>query len=118
VIDRTVADCLFCKIVRREIPVKEITRTIDAVVFYDITPQAPTHALVVPTRHAENLGDFIAMAEPSEVGDLFALASATGRAASPAGYRVVVNEGKEGGQTVFHLHLHVLAGRPMTWPPG
>jgi histidine triad (HIT) family protein len=118
VIDRTVPDCLFCKIVRREIPVKEITRTSDVVVFYDVTPKAPTHLLVIPARHADNLGDFVTLAEPSEVGDLFAVASAAGRAASPNGYRVVVNEGADGGQTVFHLHLHVLAGRPMTWPPG
>jgi histidine triad (HIT) family protein len=118
VIDRTVAECLFCKIVRREIPVKEITRTSDAIAFYDSTPKAPTHVLVIPTRHAENLGDFVAVAEPAEVGDLFAIASAAGRAASANGYRIVVNEGADGGQTVFHLHLHVLAGRPMTWPPG
>jgi len=97
---------------------EEVTRTPDALVFRDLNPQAPTHLLVVPRRHAANLGDFVAAAEPHEVGELFALASQAGRAASPGGYRIVVNEGREAGQTVFHLHLHVLAGRRMTWPPG
>ena len=110
--------CLFCRIFRGEIPVAEVERTPDALVFRDVNPQAPTHDLVIPKRHAANLGDFVAAATPQEVGDLFALASKTGRNASPNGYRVVVNEGREGGQTVFHLHLHVLAGRRMTWPPG
>ncbi|HEY0798607.1 MAG TPA: HIT domain-containing protein [Candidatus Baltobacteraceae bacterium] len=117
-IDRTAPDCIFCKIVRREITANEITRTDDAVVFADLDPKAPTHLLVIPARHAANLGDFVAVAPRQEVGDLFALASAAGRAASPGGYRLVVNEGLDGGQTVFHLHVHVFAGRAMTWPPG
>ena len=95
-----------------------MTRTDDAVVFRDLNPQAPTHLLVVPKRHAPNLGEFVASATPQEVGELFTLASNTGRAASPDGYRIVVNEGYMAGQTVFHLHLHVLAGRRMHWPPG
>ena len=111
-------NCIFCKIFSREIKSEEVTRTDDALVFRDLNPQAPTHVLVIPKRHAANLGDFVASAEPHEVGDLFALASRTGRAASPDGYRIVVNEGHEAGQTVFHLHLHVLAGRRMHWPPG
>ncbi len=110
--------CLFCKIFRGEIPAKEVERTDDALVFRDVNPQAPTHVLVIPKRHAANLGDFVAAATPQEVGDLFALASKAGRAASPDGYRIVVNEGAAAGQTVFHLHLHVLCGRNMSWPPG
>jgi histidine triad (HIT) family protein len=114
----TEADCIFCKIFRKEIPSNEVLRTEDALVFRDLNPQAPSHMLVIPRRHATDLGSFVAAAEPAEVGDLFALASQAGRAASPGGYRVVVNEGPDAGQTVFHLHLHVLAGRPLSWPPG
>jgi histidine triad (HIT) family protein len=112
------ADCIFCRIVRGEIPAQEVARTDEALAFRDLNPQAPTHILVVPLRHAANLGDFVAAAERDEVGHVLALASRLGREASPNGYRVVVNEGADGGQTVHHLHLHVLAGRAMHWPPG
>jgi histidine triad (HIT) family protein len=111
-------NCLFCKIFHGEIPSAEVSRTDDALVFRDLNAQAPTHLLVIPKRHARGLGEFVAAAEPREVGDLFALASRAGRAASPSGYRVVVNDGQDAGQSVFHLHLHVLAGRAMAWPPG
>ena len=112
------ADCIFCKIFRKEIPANEVLRTDDALVFRDLNPQAPSHMLVIPRRHATDLGSFVAAADPAEVGHLFALASQAGRDASSGGYRVVVNEGPDAGQTVFHLHLHVLAGRRMSWPPG
>jgi histidine triad (HIT) family protein len=112
------ANCLFCKIFAAEIRADEVARTDDVLVFRDLNPQAPQHLLVIPKRHAENLGAFVAAAEPAEVGDLFAAASRAGRAASPTGYRVVVNEGRDAGQSVFHLHLHVLAGRDLEWPPG
>jgi histidine triad (HIT) family protein len=112
------ADCIFCKIVRREIPADEVARTAGAVAFRDRNPKAPTHLLVVPVRHAADLGDFAAAAGDGELGSLLALASKLGREASPDGYRVVINEGADGGQTVFHLHLHVLAGRHLGWPPG
>jgi histidine triad (HIT) family protein len=110
--------CIFCKIFRGEIPAQEVERTEDALVFRDVNPKAPQHLLVIPKRHATNLGDFVAAAEPSEVGDLLAIASRAGRRASPGGYRIVVNEGHDAGQTVFHLHMHVLAGRALGWPPG
>ena len=112
------ANCLFCKIFRRDIHADEVLRTDDVLVFRDLNSQAPTHLLAIPRRHANDLGDFVAAAEPREVGDLFTIASQQGRAASPEGYRIVVNEGRQAGQTVFHLHLHVLAGRAFTWPPG
>jgi histidine triad (HIT) family protein len=113
-----VSDCVFCRIVAGEIPATEVERTDDAVVIRDLNPKAPTHVLVIPVRHADNLGDFVTAATPQEVGSLLALASKAGRDASGGGYRVVVNEGRDGGQTVGHVHLHVLAGRRMTWPPG
>ncbi len=110
--------CVFCKIFRGDIPSQEVLRTQDVLVFRDLNPQAPKHLLVIPKRHATNLGEFVAAAAPAEVGDLFAVASRAGRAASAGGYRIVVNEGPDAGQSVFHLHLHVLAGRALEWPPG
>jgi histidine triad (HIT) family protein len=110
-------NCVFCKIFRREIAADEVARTEDAVVFRDLNPQAPIHYLVIPKRHVTDLGDLV-NAAPHELGDLFALASRVGREASKTGYRVVTNEGPDAGQSVFHLHLHVLAGRSMRWPPG
>ena len=112
------ADCLFCKIYRGEIPAREIERTPDGLVFADLNPQAPTHFLVIPKRHAENLSAFATEATSAEVGDLFALAAKVGASHCPDGYRVVSNIGTDGGQTVHHLHLHVLGGRHMAWPPG
>jgi histidine triad (HIT) family protein len=112
------ARCIFCKIFRSELPATEVLRTDSALVFKDINPQAPTHLLVIPKRHAAHLADFVAAAANDEIGELFRLASQIGREHARDGYRVVVNEGRDGGQTVYHLHLHVLAGRRMTWPPG
>ncbi len=111
-------NCAFCKIFAREISAQEVTRTDDVLVFRDVAAQAPTHLLVIPKRHVADLGDFVAEADAREVGDLFSAASRAGRAASPTGYRVVVNEGPDAGQSVAHLHLHVLAGRMLRWPPG
>jgi len=118
-----VSDCPFCKIVRGEIPATIVARTDDALAFSDLNPQAPTHVLVIPTRHAENLGDFVRIATPHEVGAFFGLAATIGRQAGgdgpeARGYRIVANEGRDGGQTVAHLHVHVLAGRRLGWPPG
>ena len=113
----TVPDCLFCKIVREEIPAKEVFRDADVVAFHDLNPQAPAHVLVIPTTHAEHLSAFAA-AGGGAATRLLQVASELGRQFGPNGYRVVVNEGAEAGQTVFHLHLHVLAGRPLRWPPG
>ena len=112
------SDCIFCKIVRKEIPASEVARSEHAVAFRDLNPQAPLHVLVVPTHHAKNLGDYVGGVPAHDVGELFALASKIGREHAPGGYRVVVNEGDDGGQTVHHLHLHVLGGRFMRWPPG
>lgn len=112
------SDCIFCKIVRKEIQAEEVVRTDEALVFRDLAPKAPSHFLVIPTRHVESLSDFSLSASVEEIGALLVLASKVGREASGEGYRIVVNEGRAGGQTVFHLHLHVLAGRQMTWPPG
>ena len=111
-------DCIFCRIVAGEIPADILERSGEAIVLRDLRPQAPTHVLVIPVRHCANLGEFAQQVKPEALGNLLATASRVGRDAGPEGYRVVVNEGRNGGQTVDHLHLHVLAGRPMHWPPG
>lgn len=114
------ADCIFCKIVRREIPARELLRDEHVVVFHDLNPQAPSHVLVVPTLHAEHLSDFNEKASAEVKARLFSAAAEAGARLQRdgQGYRVVINEGRDGGQTVSHLHVHVLAGRHMTWPPG
>lgn len=111
------ADCIFCKIVRKEIPADEVLRDDDVVAFRDLNPQAPTHILVIPTVHADHLSDFMAQDAPKATR-LLAAAAELGKRFGRDGYRVVMNEGPDGGQTVHHLHAHVLAGRHMSWPPG
>ncbi len=111
-------DCLFCRIVADEIPSDRVYEDGDAIAFRDINPQAPTHVLVVPRRH---VADIDTLAD-DDGGLLTALFAAVRRVAAQErlakGYRVVTNVGAESGQSVFHLHLHLLGGRPMAWPPG
>ena len=112
-------NCIFCKIVRKEIPADEVYRDEGVVAFRDLNPKAPVHVLVIPTAHAHDLSAFAAEAGDAEAGALLRAAARIGQAeGGPGGYRVVLNEGSDGGQTVFHLHAHVLAGRPLGWPPG
>ncbi len=111
-------NCVFCKIVRKEIPADEVLRTEHVVAFRDRNPQAPTHVLVIPTEHAAHLSEFVERAGGEGAARLLAAASELGRRFGGDGYRVVMNEGPDGGQTVHHLHAHVLAGRRLTWPPG
>lgn len=111
--------CLFCRIVAGEIPAKEVHRDEHVVAFRDINPQAPEHVLVIPAQHADHLSEFVSTASPEQVKALFGTAARLGtELGGDRGYRVVTNEGADAGQTVFHLHLHVLAGRTMHWPPG
>jgi histidine triad (HIT) family protein len=113
-----VSDCIFCGIVAGEVAADVVERNDKAVAIRDRNPQAPTHLLVIPSRHFANLADYAGQAKPEELGRLFAMASALGRRFGSEGYRLVVNEGRHGGQTVDHVHIHVLAGRRMHWPPG
>lgn len=110
-------ECLFCKIARGEIPVKVLASNEHAMAFPDIRPVAPTHALVIPRAHVASLGE---ITDFKVLADLHALAVQVARDAGLAerGFRTVINTGADAGQTVFHLHLHVLGGRPMEWPPG
>ncbi|HEY7897371.1 MAG TPA: histidine triad nucleotide-binding protein [Gemmatimonadaceae bacterium] len=110
------ATCIFCRIVRGEIPSTMVASNDVAVAFRDLDPKAPVHVLVVPRRHITSLDD---SPDKATLGELLALATEVARQEGLArGYRVVLNTGSDGGQTVSHLHAHVLGGRHMAWPPG
>lgn len=110
--------CLFCKIVSGEIPVERLYETADTLAFADIHPQAPVHLLIIPKRHIASHAEALP-ADAGLLGNLLAAAGEVARAQHLArGYRLVVNTGADGGQTVEHLHVHLLGGRPMGWPPG
>ena len=110
-------DCLFCRIVRKEIPAKLVAEDEHSVAFRDITPQAPVHILIVPREHVASLNE---ATDPAMLGRLSLMAADLARkeGISESGYRTVVNTNAAAGQTVFHVHLHLLGGRPMHWPPG
>jgi histidine triad (HIT) family protein len=113
------ADCLFCKIGKKEIPATMVYEDDQLFVINDINPQAPLHALVIPKRHIATLNDLTA-ADEALVGAMMrrAAAVAAERGYAQRGFRTVFNTNAESGQTVFHIHLHVLGGRALTWPPG
>lgn len=115
------SSCLFCKIVQGEIPAARIRESEHTLIIADIVPQAPVHFLILPKRHAANLSEFMKGPNAApELDNLFsqALLLVEEKNLSRKGYRLVVNTGEEGGQTVPHLHVHLLAGRLMGWPPG
>ena|SRR5438093_6145081 len=113
------ADCLFCKIVSRDVPGSVVYEDEHLMAFTDINPQAPTHILLVPKRHIASLNELTAQ-DDQIVGELVrrAAAIAKERGISTRGYRTVFNTNSDAGQTVFHIHLHLLGGRHMHWPPG
>lgn len=113
------SDCLFCKIAARQVKAEVVRETEDLVAFRDIRPQAPTHVLVIPKRHVPTLND-LSEADAPLVGKMVLLAKEIARAEKidQTGYRTVFNVNRDAGQTVFHIHLHVLGGRSMSWPPG
>jgi histidine triad (HIT) family protein len=109
--------CLFCRIVRGEIPAKIVHETEHTVAFADINPQAPLHVLVIPREHVASLAE---AKDPVLVGRLALAAADIARreGVEASGYRTVINTNGDAGQTVFHVHLHLLAGRRLGWPPG
>lgn len=107
--------CIFCKIAGGAIPTPFVYEDDAAVAFRDLQPQAPVHLLVVPRRHVASLGE---ASDEALLGRLLAAARAAAARAGLQQYRVVINTGADAGQSVFHLHLHVLGGRVMAWPPG
>jgi histidine triad (HIT) family protein len=114
-----VSDCLFCKIVRKEIPARIVDEDADTLTFEDINPQAPVHLLVVPKKHIAT-GNDVGPEDEALLGKLFRAGARAARAKGVAdsGWRGVVNVNRDAFQLVFHLHLHVLGGRSMSWPPG
>jgi len=111
--------CIFCRIAAGEIPADIVRETDEAIAFRDINPQAPVHILVIPRRHVSTVND-LAPTDRELLGSMVTLARDLARAEGIAddGYRLVVNCGAQAGQTVFHLHLHLLGGRHLAWPPG
>jgi len=110
-------DCLFCRIVRKEIPARLVAEDEHSIAFRDINPQAPVHVLVVPREHVASLDE---ARDPAMIGRLALMAAEIARSEGIAenGYRTVINTNAASGQTVFHVHLHLLGGRSMHWPPG
>ena len=112
-------DCIFCKIVAGEVePSGWVHRDDDLIVIKDISPQAPKHLLVIPCAHYPDPARFAGEADPALIAKVFSYAAQVGREQSENGFRLVLNQGVDGGQTVPHVHIHVLAGRHMNWPPG
>jgi histidine triad (HIT) family protein len=113
------AACLFCRIVNREVPARFVHEDERLVAIEDINPQAPVHVLVIPRKHVATLNE-LTKSDDALVGEMMrrAAAIAKARGIDESGYRTVFNCNRAGGQTVFHIHLHLMGGRRMTWPPG
>ena len=115
------SDCIFCKIARGDIPAKVVRKSPDAVAFHDLSPQAPVHVLIIPTKHFAAVRDAAGLPDSElALGKLmvFAAEVATELGLDQGGYRLVTNTGPDAGQSVHHLHLHLLGGRRLGWPPG
>lgn len=113
------ADCIFCRVISGELPAKPVYRDQEIIAIEDVNPQAPAHVLVMPLRHYRDFAELLDSGNAALTSALLAAAVKLGRErGGDSGYRLVANTGPAGGQTVGHLHLHVLAGRPMRWPPG
>jgi histidine triad (HIT) family protein len=115
-----VSDCIFCRIAAGEIPAAIVARTEHAVAFQDLNPQAPTHVLVIPTRHIGSMTETDSDDGEVAVGRTIRLAVQVAKqlGLDPNGYRLVLNTGRDGSQSVFHIHVHLLGGRRLGWPPG
>jgi histidine triad (HIT) family protein len=113
-----VSDCIFCRIVRGKAPARIIYQDEDVTAFHDLNPRAPTHILIVPNRHIAGV-DQTEQADAALLGKLFIVARYLAEQESVTdGYRLVINNGPLAGQSVFHLHVHLLGGRSLGWPPG
>lgn len=112
------SDCLFCKIAAGEIPAEKLYEDDDVLAFWDISPAAPKHFLIIPKKHLINLSD---LSEENDqlIGKMMRISAKVAEENGIGkGYRTIMNNGADAGQVVFHLHMHVLGGRPMGWPPG
>ena len=109
-------DCVFCKIVAGELPSQQVYSDERVIVFHDIFPEAPIHLVVIPRTHVV---DFAQLSADEELaGHLVKVATQVAQSVTSEGYRLVMNTGRDGGQTVFHAHMHILGGRSLQWPPG
>lgn len=108
-------DCIFCRIIEKKIPSTVVSEDEHYTAIRDVNPQAPTHILVIPKNHVANVTE---VEDAGALGKLFQSATKVARAENLSSFRLVVNTGPESGQTVYHLHIHVLGGRAMHWPPG
>ncbi|MFN3604115.1 MAG: histidine triad nucleotide-binding protein [Leptonema sp. (in: bacteria)] len=113
------SNCIFCKIASKEVPSKIVYEEEEIISFYDINPQAPIHVLIIPKKHIPSLAE-VHQNDQSLLGKLLLTSSIVAKklGISEDGFRLVINTNRDAQQTVFHLHLHVLGGRPMSWPPG
>jgi len=111
------SDCVFCKILAGEVPADVVTSSETGVAFRDLNPQAPTHVLVIPRAHYENVAA-MAADDPAGLAGVYKLAADVAEHEGLSSYRMVTNTGPDAGQSVFHLHVHVLGGRSLSWPPG
>lgn len=112
-------DCIFCKIAAHEIPARIAFESEQLIAFHDLFPQAPTHVLIIPKKHYTTMND-VPASDCALLGEMMSAATQIARESGveESGYRVVMNCNKDGGQSVYHIHLHLLAGRPLGWPPG
>ena len=112
-------NCVFCRIVKKELPARIVFEDETCLAFEDRNPKAPTHTLIVPKKHIESVDSLLETDTPT-MGHLFLVARdlARQRGIHRTGYRTVINTGSQAGQSVFHIHLHLMGGRPMGWPPG
>jgi histidine triad (HIT) family protein len=112
-------NCLFCKIIEKKIPAQIVHEDDYSIAFEDISPKAPVHTLIVPKKHISDIHS-ITISDRELIGHLFFVARtiASHKKLELNGYRMVINNGRDAGQAVFHIHLHLLAGRPFAWPPG
>ncbi len=110
-------DCIFCKIIDGEIPSDKVYEDETFLAFNDVNPQAPTHILIIPKKHIPKISD-ITESDNELIGGLFTAAAKICKEKSLSDFRLVINNGEDAGQTVFHIHLHIIGGRSMEWPPG
>jgi len=112
------SDCLFCKIVDKKIPAKTVYEDAEVIVFEDIQPQAPVHWLAIPKAHVASVGDMAGDLQAALLGKLILITKQAAQNAGIRDFRLVINNGPLSGQSVFHLHVHLLSGRALKWPPG
>lgn len=110
-------NCIFCKIIQKKIPAKILHEDLEVIAFQDLNPQAPAHVLVVPKKHINRISD-LQPSDESLMGRVLLRAKDISQKNNWKDYRLVFNNGEKAGQTVFHIHLHLLSGRRMKWPPG